>query len=87
MMRTRKKVPQHSIFPRPASGTEIRSHLREWSQNPVIILSVRGEESTKIAALDAGADDHLTKPLGADDLRAGILPALLRVYKEESGLR
>ena len=66
-------------------GKEITSHLREWSQTPIIILSVQGEESAKIAALDAGADDYLTKPFGAGELRARIRAALRRVHQEENG--
>jgi two-component system KDP operon response regulator KdpE len=66
-------------------GKEITSHLREWSQTPIIILSVQGDESAKIAALDAGADDYLTKPFSAGELQARIRAALRRGYKEESG--
>ncbi len=66
-------------------GAEIMTHLRQWSQTPIIILSVQGEESAKVAALDAGADDYLTKPFGAGELRARIRAALRRTYKEESG--
>ena len=43
-------------------GTEVTRLLREWTQIPIIILSVRGSEKDKIAALDLGADDYLTKP-------------------------
>ncbi|MGD0466973.1 MAG: response regulator [Terriglobales bacterium] len=66
-------------------GLEIANHLREWSQIPIIILSVQGEESAKIAALDAGADDYLTKPFGLGELQARIRAALRRAYKDESG--
>jgi two-component system KDP operon response regulator KdpE len=66
-------------------GMEIANHLREWSQTPIIILSVQGEESAKIAALDAGADDYLTKPFGLGELQARIRAALRRACKEESG--
>ncbi len=66
-------------------GGEIMSHLREWSQTPIIILSVQGEESAKIAALDAGADDYLTKPFSAGELQARIRAALRRAYRKESG--
>lgn len=66
-------------------GQQIMSHLREWSQVPIIILSVQGEESAKIAALDAGADDYLTKPFSAGELQARIRAALRRVYRDESG--
>jgi two-component system KDP operon response regulator KdpE len=59
-------------------GVEITRRLREWSQVPVIILSVREQESDKIAALDAGADDYLTKPFGVGELLARIRTVLRR---------
>jgi len=59
-------------------GTHVTGCLREWTQTPIIILSVQGEESAKIAALDAGADDYLTKPFGAGELLARIRAALRR---------
>jgi len=52
--------------------------LRNWSQVPVIILSARTEETAKIAALDAGADDYLTKPFGVGELMARVRVALRR---------
>jgi two-component system KDP operon response regulator KdpE len=58
-------------------GLDVLARLREWSQVPVLILSVRGQESDKVAALVAGADDYLTKPFGVDELLARIT-ALLR---------
>lgn len=51
-------------------GIEVTRRLREWSQTPIIILSVREAEGDKIAALDAGADDYLTKPFGTGELLA-----------------
>lgn len=57
-------------------GVEVTRRLREWTQVPVIILSVREQESDKIAALDAGADDYLTKPFGVGELTARIRVAL-----------
>lgn len=51
-------------------GIEVTKRLREWSQTPIIILSVREAENDKIAALDAGADDYLTKPFGTGELLA-----------------
>ena len=51
-------------------GVEVTKRLREWSQTPIIILSVREAENDKIAALDAGADDYLTKPFGTGELLA-----------------
>ncbi len=59
-------------------GVEVIRHLREWSQVPVIILSVREREQDKIAALDAGADDYLTKPFGIGELLARMRVALRR---------
>jgi two-component system, OmpR family, KDP operon response regulator KdpE len=53
-------------------GVEVTRRLRQWTQIPIIILSVRGSEDDKIAALDAGADDYLTKPFGAKELLARI---------------
>jgi two-component system KDP operon response regulator KdpE len=50
------------------NGIEVTGLLRKWTQIPIIILSVRGAESDKIAALDAGADDYLTKPFGVGEL-------------------
>ncbi len=59
------------------SGLDVLRRLREWTKLPVLILSVRGDESDKIAALDAGADDYLTKPFGGGELLARMR-ALLR---------
>ena len=60
-------------------GIEVTRRLREWSQTPIIILSVREAENDKIAALDAGADDYLTKPFGTGELMARIRVALRRM--------
>jgi two-component system, OmpR family, KDP operon response regulator KdpE len=57
-------------------GIEVVRKLREWSRVPVIILSARGHEGDKIAALDAGADDYLTKPFGTGELLARMRVAL-----------
>lgn len=51
-------------------GIEVLKRLRHWTAAPVIILSARGQESDKIAGLDAGADDYLTKPFGVEELLA-----------------
>ena len=59
-------------------GLEVTRQLREWTHLPIIILSVRGEEAEKIAALDAGADDYLTKPFGAGELLARMRAAVRR---------
>ena len=55
-----------------ADGLEVITRLREWSHTPIIVLSARGREADKIAALDAGADDYLTKPFSAGELLARV---------------
>lgn len=57
-------------------GLEVTRTLREWARMPIIVLSARGRESDKIAALDAGADDYLTKPFGVGELLARVRVAL-----------
>lgn len=57
-------------------GLTVIQRLREWSQVPIIVLSARGRESDKVAALDAGADDYLTKPFGIGELMARLRVAL-----------
>ena len=59
-------------------GLELCRRLRALSQLPIIILSVRGEERTKVEALDAGADDYVTKPFGMDELLARVRAQLRR---------
>jgi two-component system, OmpR family, KDP operon response regulator KdpE len=53
-------------------GVDVIRQLREWSKIPIVIVTVRGQEGDKIAALDAGADDYLTKPFGIGELLARI---------------
>lgn len=65
-------------------GVEVTRRIREWTDVPIIILSVREQESEKIAALDAGADDYLTKPFGTGELMARIRAALRRSYRKEN---
>ena len=65
------------------TGTEVTRCLREWTELPIIILSVNEEEAEKIAALDAGADDYLTKPFGPGELLARLRAALRRASKQE----
>ena len=57
-------------------GLEVLKRLREWSKTPVIILSVRDQEQQKVAALDAGADDYLTKPFSMQELLARLRVSL-----------
>ena len=59
-------------------GLELCRRLRKLSQVPIIVLSVKGEEKTKVEALDAGADDYVTKPFGIDELLARVRAALRR---------
>jgi two-component system KDP operon response regulator KdpE len=59
-------------------GLTFLKEFRQWSQKPVIVLSARSEEEDKIAALDAGADDYLTKPFGIGELEARLRVALRR---------
>src|SRR5262249_19545237 len=60
------------------TGVDVCRELREWSSAPVIVLSAVGEEGQKVAALDAGADDYVTKPVGIDELLARLRAALRR---------
>lgn len=57
-------------------GLEVVRRIREWSTVPIIVLSARGREGDKVAALDAGADDYLTKPFGVEELLARIRVAV-----------
>lgn len=65
-------------------GAEVTRRLREWTQIPIIIVSVREREEDKIEALDAGADDYLTKPFGVGELMARVRVALRRSAHPES---
>jgi two-component system KDP operon response regulator KdpE len=57
-------------------GLDVTRELREWAGTPIIVLSARGREQDKVAALDVGADDYLTKPFGVEELLARIRVAL-----------
>jgi two-component system, OmpR family, KDP operon response regulator KdpE len=57
-------------------GTDIIRQVRQWSSTPIVVLSARGEEDSKVQALDAGADDYLTKPFGVSELLARMRVAL-----------
>jgi two-component system KDP operon response regulator KdpE len=59
-------------------GTDVARELRRWSSAPIIVLSAVGDENEKVAALDAGADDYVTKPFGMDELLARLRAALRR---------
>ena len=63
-------------------GVEVIGRIREWSQVPIIVLSVREREDDKVKALDAGADDYLTKPFGIGELIARIRVALRRSLQQ-----
>src|SRR5258708_24078828 len=66
-------------------GTEVITHLRSWSEMPVIVLRASEEQVDKVAALDAGADDYLSKPFGIDELLARIRATLRRARPAEAG--
>jgi two-component system KDP operon response regulator KdpE len=57
-------------------GIDLTRRMREWSRTPIIVISARGKEADKVSALDAGADDYLTKPFGVEELLARIRVAL-----------
>lgn len=59
-------------------GQRVISRLREWSETPILVLSVRGEEHEKVQALDAGANDYVTKPAGISELMARVRVLLRR---------
>jgi len=67
------------------SGVEVVERLRDWTDVPVIVLSARAEESDKIAALDAGADDYVTKPFGVGELLARVRAAMRRRARTADG--
>jgi two-component system KDP operon response regulator KdpE len=64
-------------------GLDVIDRIREWSKVPIIVLSVRGHESDKIAALDRGADDYVTKPFGTGELLARVRAALRHQLQSE----
>jgi two-component system KDP operon response regulator KdpE len=66
-------------------GVEVVEGLRGWSTVPVLVLSARHEQAQKVAALDAGADDYITKPFGMDELIARVRAALRRASPAERG--
>jgi two-component system, OmpR family, KDP operon response regulator KdpE len=64
-------------------GIELTRRLREWSEMPILVLSAVGEEGQKVRALEAGADDYVTKPFGARELVARLQAALRRAGRSE----
>ncbi len=66
-------------------GLDVIRDLRAWTSIPILILSARGEEAQKVAALDAGADDYVTKPFGVPELLARLRALLRRVVRIEDG--
>ena len=68
-----------------ADGLDVTRRLREWSRAPIIVISARGQERDKVAALDAGADDYLTKPFGVEELLARMRVALRHAARGVEG--
>jgi two-component system, OmpR family, KDP operon response regulator KdpE len=66
-------------------GLEVIRELRSWSQVPVVVVSARGREKDKVAALDAGADDYLTKPFGVPELLARLRVAIRHAARLAAG--
>ena len=66
-------------------GLDVTKRLREWTHTPIIVISAREQEQDKVNALDAGADDYLTKPFNAGELLARIRVALRHAAKQGSG--
>jgi len=65
-------------------GLEVTKRLREWNQTPIIVISAREQEQDKVKALDAGADDYLTKPFNASELLARIRVALRHAARQNT---
>ncbi len=66
-------------------GLDVTNRIREWAQTPIIVISAREQEQDKVKALDAGADDYLTKPFNANELLARIRVALRHSTRSRSG--
>src|SRR5215210_2057879 len=68
-------------------GVEVTRRLRDWTAVPIIVVSARGKEQDKVVALDAGADDYLTKPFGVGELLARVRVALRHIaaVKQDTG--
>ena len=67
-------------------GVEVIQNIRQWSQMPIIVISARSEDSDKISALDAGADDYLTKPFSVEELLARLRTTIRRLSMLPSDL-
>jgi len=67
-------------------GLEVIRKLREWTQVPILVLSARGQEADKVAALDAGADDYVSKPFGVSELLARTRASLRRAERTGRGV-
>lgn len=68
---------------RGINGVEVTRRIREWTETPIVILSVQDQDTDKIEALDAGADDYLTKPFSVGELTARLRVALRHAHQEE----
>jgi two-component system KDP operon response regulator KdpE len=68
-----------------ADGIDVTRQLRQWSTTPIIVISARGQEQDKVAALDAGADDYLTKPFGVGELLARLRVGLRHAVQRATG--
>ncbi len=66
-------------------GLEVIQRLREWSHTPIIVISVRGKDTEKVAGLDAGADDYLTKPFSVEELSARMRVAIRHLTQSRVG--
>jgi two-component system, OmpR family, KDP operon response regulator KdpE len=66
-------------------GVALTRRIREWSRKPILVISARGQEDDKVAALDAGADDYLTKPFGVNELLARMRVALRHAQQTATG--
>ena len=66
------------------NGIEVTKRIREWAKTPILILSVQDQDTEKIAALDAGADDYLTKPFSVGELMARLRVAMRHAYHADS---
>src|SRR5689334_21950924 len=66
------------------SGVEVCTEIRTWSQLPILVLSAVGDEREKVRALDAGADDYVTKPFGTDELLARLRAVMRRAAEDEA---